>query len=195
VKPAATLMLALALANPILGLDHSIASAVQAHRTRSGDRVMQAATDLGKHDVLFGLLLGLAILDPAGAGTARLAVASLVATNLVVEILKRIVRRVRPDGDTNPVNAAFPSGHAASAFGLALVFVRRWGKAAWFTWLLAALVAFSRIWLNRHWFSDVVSGALIGLLCTWAVLRVVDRWQARRGRAGPPTPGGARSRA
>jgi membrane-associated phospholipid phosphatase len=46
-------------------------------------------------------------------------------------------------------------------------------------------VAFSRIWLNRHWFSDVVAGSLIGLLCTWAVLSVADRRQARRDRAGP----------
>lgn len=193
-KPAAALMLGLALANPVLSLDHEIASTVQAHRTRGGDKVMQAATDLGRHDILFGLLLGVALLDPAGPGTARLAVVALAATNLVVEILKRVVGRVRPDGDHNRANAAFPSGHSASAFTLALVCVRRWGKAAWFMWLLAAIVAFSRIWLNRHWFSDVVAGAVIGLVCTWAVVRVADRWQARRGRAGPTTPAGASAR-
>jgi len=192
-RPAATLMLALSLSNPILSLDHTVASAVQARRTPSGDRVMRGFTDLGRHDILFGLLLGVAVLDPAGVGTARLALASLAATNLVVEILKRVVGRVRPDGDMKRSNSAFPSGHSASAFGLALVCVRRWGKAAWFMWLLAALVAFSRIWLNRHWLSDVVAGALIGLLCTWAVFRIADRWQARRGRAGPPAPGGAKA--
>jgi undecaprenyl-diphosphatase len=133
---------------------------------------MQAATDLGRKDVLFGLLLGVAVLDPAaGPATARLALSSLVVTNVAVEGLKRAVDRPRPVGPHQRSNASFPSGHAASAFALAVIFARRWKRWAIGFWLLAATVAFSRLYLDRHYLSDVLVAAVIGIVCATLLTR------------------------
>ncbi len=58
---------------------------------------------------------------------------------------------------------------------------RRRATAAAFL-ALAAIVAFSRNYLNRHFLSDVVVGALIGLLAAWLSTR---RWR-RPASAGVP---------
>ncbi len=62
---------------------------------------------------------------------------------------------------------AFPSSHAACAFGffVPLFLARRgWGAAGL---LIAAAIAWSRIQLNAHHVSDVAAGALLGLVAGW----------------------------
>ena len=106
----------------------------------------------------------------------------MIPATLTVEGIKRLVPRTRPDGDQKPSNASFPSSHAAGAFALATVFTRRWRKL-WPLWFLAAaLVAFSRLYLNRHFLSDVVVGAMIGLGWAWAL----GRWVFDRARERAP---------
>lgn len=167
------MLLALALLQPVVQVDELVQRAVQSHRTPMLDRVMQGATDLGRRDLVAGVLLGVAVLDPvAGPAVARLAIVGLAGTNLVVEGLKLAVDRPRPDGERKRSNSSFPSSHAASAVCIAWIFARRWRRLGWALWLVALAVAWSRVYLNRHYLSDVVGGAAIGLLCTWAVLRV-----------------------
>jgi undecaprenyl-diphosphatase len=104
---------------------------------------------------------------------------ALAGTNLVVEVLKRAVGRTRPDGARKRSNSSFPSSHAANAFALAWVLGARWRRGApWFL-ALALTVAFSRMYLNRHFLSDVVAAALIGMICSWAAAR----WLPLRRRA------------
>lgn len=147
-------------------LDLAVRNDLQRHHDPRLDPVMQAATNLGRKDILFGLLLGIAVLDPAaGPATARLAVTSLVGTNLVVEGLKWTVNRHRPHGDHKRSDASFPSGHSSSAFALAVVFARRWKRAAIVFWFLAAIVAFSRLYLDRHYLTDVGVAIAIGITC------------------------------
>ena len=164
-------------------LDQAVRDDLQRHHDPRLQPVMQAATDLGRKDVLFGLLLAVAVLDPvAGPATARLALTSLVSTNLVVEGFKRAVDRPRPHGAHQRSNASFPSGHAASAFALAVVFARRWKRAAIAFWLLAAIVAFSRMYLDRHYLSDVVVAAVIGVTCATLLVRWPPASSWRLGR-------------
>lgn len=164
-------VLAVVLPAAVDSLDHAVRDDLERHHDPRLQPIMQAATDLGRKDVLFGLLLAVAILDPAGPATVRLALTSLAATNLVVEGLKRVVDRPRPHGAHQRSNASFPSGHAASAFALAVVFARRWRRAAVGFWLLAAVVAFSRLYLDRHYLSDVVVAAIIGIACAAVLMR------------------------
>jgi membrane-associated phospholipid phosphatase len=167
-------VLLLSLFDPLVDLDHRIQNAVQGARAGPLEGVMHAATDVGRRDLLLGVLLGLAVWGgPAGIATAREAVIVLLPTNLVVEGLKRAVDRTRPDGDTNPANASFPSSHAANAFAVALVFARRWRRLAPAFFSLATLVACSRVYLNRHFASDALCGAIIGVACAWLILRLI----------------------
>ncbi len=167
-----SLMLAGALLTGVLGLDEAVKRETQRHRSPLGDRVMQACTDLGRRDVVAGGLLALAILDPAGPTAARVAVAALVGTNVVVEALKLAVGRTRPDGDARRSNSSFPSSHAANAFCLAFVLLRRWRRAGLPGLLLAGAVSASRIYLNRHFLSDVVVGFAVGLAVGWLTVRM-----------------------
>ena len=55
---------------------------------------------------------------------------------------------------------SFPSGHSMVAFALAEVYGEAYGR--YWTYPLAAVVGYSRIYLGAHWPSDVAAGALVG---------------------------------
>jgi undecaprenyl-diphosphatase len=169
------LALALALLAPLQLADDAVQGVVQDLRSPGLDKAMRFATDIGKPPTVLGLLLAVAVFGgPAGVETARLAVLTLAPTNLLVEGLKHGVGRPRPDGDAKRSNSSMPSSHAANAFALAAVLGRR---RVWYAipiWALAALVGFSRVYLNRHYLSDVLVGALIGVVCAWAVARLME---------------------
>ena len=72
--------------------------------------------------------------------------------------------------DARPQTESFPSGHAAMAFAYALAGSRMIPGVAWVCWPLATVIAVSRVYLGVHWPSDVLGGALLGVLCGWFVL-------------------------
>jgi membrane-associated phospholipid phosphatase len=81
--------------------------------------------------------------------------------------LKSITKIERPDGsDTN----SFPSGHTAGAFaGAEFLWQEYRDKSIWYGvsgYFVATATGFSRIHNNKHWFSDVVMGAGVGILST-----------------------------
>lgn len=93
---------------------------------------------------------------------------SNIILNGTTQSLKRITAVTRPDGTPN----AFPSGHAAEAFASAEFLRREYGdQSVWYTvsgYTAAAAVAVLRMYNNRHWLSDVVAGAGLGVLSTQA---------------------------
>jgi undecaprenyl-diphosphatase len=105
------------------------------------------------------------------------------------EILKWIVGRGRPfvGGEANPFNfvqfagteayASFPSAHAITAFALAFAVSAIWPRARGLMIAYALLIAFSRMVLLAHHPSDVMAGALIGVIGAMAV----RYWFAARG--------------
>src|SRR5262245_21499115 len=163
--------MSLTLLQPIEELDRTVQRAVQDSRSPVVEGVMRGATGLTKPALVFGGLLAIAILGgPAGVPTARAAIAVLAPVNLTVELLKAGCRRVRPDGSDTPSNSSFPSSHAANAAALAIVLSRRWRRWTPLFVVLAAVVAYSRMYLNRHFLSDVVGAVIIGLVIAWVVL-------------------------
>ncbi len=77
--------------------------------------------------------------------------------------LKYTVQRPRPQGKHN----SFPSGHTATAFMSATLLHKEYGwRSPWFSigaYTVAATTAVSRILNNRHWMTDLVGGAAIGI--------------------------------
>jgi membrane-associated phospholipid phosphatase len=182
----ARVAIVLSLLGPVEQLDWQVQHAVQSTRSPGWDRVMNGATSAGQGTVLFGALLAVAVFTgPLGPATARTVLVALVPTNLAVEGLKRLTFRARPDGEHRRSNASFPSSHAANAFAVAAVLSGRWRRLAPAWFVAAAVIAWSRVYLNRHFLSDVVCAAIIGLACgIWAT-----RWA--RSRAGAVVESGA----
>lgn len=179
------LMLVLALLNPVESLDWAAARGVQGARRPALEGVMREATAFGRPLVVAGglaLVLAVDLASGGGWSTVRLAAVALAGTNLVVEGLKRATGRKRPDGEQRRSNSSFPSSHAANAFALAWVLGARWRRGIPAFFALALLIAFSRMYLNRHFLSDVLVGALIGSICAWAAAR----WLPLRRRAAEP---------
>jgi len=76
-------------------------------------------------------------------------------------VLKTVVRRERP-GKQN--DFSFPSGHSTGAFCVAAALQELYGNRAGVpAYTLATLTGIQRIHANKHWFSDVLTGALLGV--------------------------------
>ncbi len=91
-----------------------------------------------------------------GSSMAR----SLFYTGVVVWSLKIAVGRRRPNGGSH----SFPSGHTAAAFAVAPIFAQRLGpRAALPAYALAIGTALGRMEERKHYLSDVVFGAAVGL--------------------------------
>ena len=102
------------------------------------------------------------------ANQAGVYLLSNLILNATAQSVKRITGVTRPDGTPN----SFPSGHAAEAFASAELMRCEYGKqSAWYMisgYSVAAFVATARMYDNRHWLSDVVAGAGLGVISTQA---------------------------
>jgi len=99
-------------------------------------------------------------------------------SGLLTHTLKITVRRKRPDATSS---YAFPSGHAAGTFAGAVV-ISRYVPREWafVTYGVASYVAVSRMHENRHYLSDVVFGAGLGIASDLTVMRNrTGRWEIR----------------
>lgn len=115
---------------------------------------------------------------------ADLIQAQMVA-GVLTQSLKFAIPRKRPDGS----GKSFPSGHAAASFTTADVLKRHYGwKVGIPAYATAAYIGASRLSENRHYISDVVFGAAIGI----ASSRTLVVGKSRRVTAVPvATRGGA----
>lgn len=90
-----------------------------------------------------------------------------------VHTLKLASHVLRPDGSNHE---SFPSGHTAQAFVAASFLAHEYGKRSpWIAvagYTAAAVTGCMRILNNRHWASDVLFGAGIGILCTELAYRL-----------------------
>lgn len=161
---------------PLQGMDDAIMRSVQASRRPALEPVARFVSDRSRLALFAAAAVGLFAGGVARATVVETAVV-LVPVNLAVEGLKRLTNRPRPDGEHKRSNAAFPSSHTANAFAVATVVARRWRKAAVPVFLLAAAVGWSRLYLNRHWASDTLGGAMLAI----GLAILVSRWwQSRR---------------
>lgn len=182
---ARLLAAALLVAWPLQSLDDAARQAVLETRSPALGAVAEPLSKYSRSALALSAVAGL-LAGGAARAVALEAVLALVPVNLAVEGLKRLTYRARPDGEHRRSNAAFPSSHSANAFAVATVLARRWRRAAVPAFALAAAVAWSRVYLDRHWLSDVLAGAALAIALTLLVLRGWD--SLRKGKGVPATP-------
>lgn len=159
-----------------LSLDSGILLWIQDHlRQEWLDPVVKGFTHLGDSGFLWILLCLALLLFPqtrrVGGAVAVALIMSLICTNI---LLKPLVQRTRPwlvvEGLTALVAEhdmnSFPSGHTSAALAAAVACLgtlpKKWGGVVL---ALAVLMGLSRLYVGVHYPSDVLAGALVGLVC------------------------------
>lgn len=106
--------------------------------------------------------------------------------------LKHLIERIRPCNVLPDVRLlvgstqsfSFPSSHAVNNFAAAMYFGRIYPKYKWPLYICAFLLAFSRPYIGVHYPSDILGGALIGMLIgylfSFAVIKI-DKTVDKRG--------------
>ncbi|MDH6603415.1 undecaprenyl-diphosphatase [Bacilli bacterium PM5-9] len=98
-------------------------------------------------------------------------------------IIKNIIQRPRPFMVHDfikplvemPSSYSMPSGHSASSFVAATLLAYYFPKYKVLFYILACLIAFSRVYVGVHFFSDVVLGALVGFIIGKISIKIVKK--------------------
>ncbi|MEG0176844.1 phosphatase PAP2 family protein [Anaerorhabdus sp.] len=147
--------------------------------------IMKIITRIGDVMLLWAIILVVYFLFKKNNKRAKLVALSLLLSVVVSElILKNIVRRPRPFIENahlqslihKPNNYSFPSSHSATSFSVAtsLTKINKWVTLGSYT--LATLIAFSRVYLNVHHPSDVIVGAVVGILASKIAGYLIQRF-------------------
>lgn len=101
----------------------------------------------------------------------------------ITHLLKGTIGRARPFlergvAEYSPMTlsgeyASFPSGHTSYAFCVATIFFIYWPRTRWPILIWAPAVAFERILTDKHFLSDVLGGAAIGVFSAWICFKML----------------------
>jgi undecaprenyl-diphosphatase len=120
---------------------------------------------------------------------AALFAASAGIESLIVQVIKLVVARSRPYsampgisylGDNVPTEFSFPSGHTTLAFFVAYSvckILKLNKRDTILVYLLASLVAFSRLYLGAHFVLDVVGGIILGTLLGMVSMNIFSKFK------------------
>ena len=152
--------------NFFLRLDQDIFDAIYDEPPQSEPlgTAMEIGTYFGDGRLMLGVsLLLMAYGNDKNRETGRLLTSTFISTGVIVWGMKEIIGRKRPLDDVVG-NPAFPSGHTAYAFAGATLLGNRYPKLRIPLYIGAGLVGLTRIYLGRHYASDVIAGAAVGTI-------------------------------
>src|SRR3990167_2099610 len=143
--------------------------------SRALDSFFLLITNVNHWYIAYAILLGLCFFK--GGTKGKLAVVGVILLIIVTDqfshkVLKELFLRPRPCialGDViTPAGCggtySFPSNHAFNNFAAATFFFLLYKNLKWVLFSSAALVALSRVYLGLHYPSDIIAGAVFGVL-------------------------------
>lgn len=143
---------------------------IQAERNRYIPNFRYRVDDYLQHAPIVAVY-GLNWLGVKGKNDFANRTAMLIKAEAMVGLLTFSLKRITavPRPDTKELTS-FPSGHTAQAFATATFMAKEYGhKSIWYgigAYTMATGVGAMRVMNNRHWVSDVLVGAGIGILST-----------------------------
>jgi undecaprenyl-diphosphatase len=174
----------------MIGWDRQLESWVVGHRIGALDPVFRGITYSGESGAIWLLLAAiLAFVTRKWQVLAWVAVANLTG-QLTTMLIQIAVGRDRPHVQTlvpEPHSHSFPSAHAASSFACAVVLATFAPRFRIPFFVLAALIAISRVYVGVHFSLDVLAGAAWGVLIGKATLDVRGALASRREPRLPAT--------
>lgn len=186
---AITIGIAGGLALAMRPVDHDLTNRARANEPL--EEALDPGAPLGDGWVQAGVALGSYAIGRFGSHPRVQALGSdlmraQLLNGVMTQALKVSFSRTRPDGSSH----SFPSGHASAAFATATVFERTFGwKVGAPIYGAAAYVATSRLSENKHYASDVIFGAAVGIVAGRSV--TVGRGANRFALSAMPMHGGA----
>ena len=109
--------------------------------------------------------------------------AAIISRFGITEIIRFFWERPRPFVENNvnlilshDATGSFPSGHAAFYFAIAAVVYFYNKKIGLLFFLAAFLISLARVFAGVHWPSDILAGALVGIVSGWLVIRLSKRF-------------------
>ena len=183
------------LFDSFLNFDLNVFQWIQGIQNGFLDAVLVGITTLGNAGAIF-IVLGLGLFITKKYRKAGFAVIVALLVMLICNdlFLKEFFARPRPfnlfDSDpekyaewgrayiypelvSKPSSYSFPSGHTSSAFASAIALLwhnRKWGIPVT---LFAALMGFSRIYVEVHYCTDVIAGVVSGAVCALIAVLIV----------------------
>ncbi|ACA46553.1 phosphatase PAP2 family protein [Clostridium botulinum] len=148
------------------------------------DKIMIFITSIGNLGLIWIAISVLLLISKKYRRVGMLCTASLILSSLIGEVvLKNLVQRGRPFTAIEGINLlikapksfSFPSGHTASSFAVAIVIGRKIKSFKLPIYILAFAIAFSRLYLYVHYPSDVLVGALIGIISANIILYIYNK--------------------
>ena len=137
-----------------------------------------ALAGAGRREYMYPALIGTCFLGraldkPGLCRTGAELTQALLLTDVLVESTKYLAGRTRPDGSATP---SLPSGHTAGYFAVASVLQQEYGwKAGIPAYAVATAVGASRLDGNRHFLSDVIADAVVGIVVGRSVAARFER--------------------
>lgn len=180
--------------DPLVRFDESVHAALQALRTSWADNAMVFVTEVGGAAGLVPVLVAVSVLLVIKRYWRTLGywLAAAAFAEALVWTLKDTLGRARPSVYSGLQQFSFPSGHVALAivvYGFLAFLVGRHRSVAVqaavtiVAAVAIAFVAFSRLYLGVHWFSDVLASVGLGLVWV-ALLAIAYTQHVRNERLG-----------
>lgn len=88
--------------------------------------------------------------------------------------LKYIINRKRPENECPRWDSSFPSGHTTFIFTHAYIISHHYPSTRIPLFAFATTVGFARIYLGKHYPTDVLAGAALGLLTGLLTVKVIE---------------------
>lgn len=109
---------------------------------------------------------------------------ALVLTFFISDVIKVIVARPRPAAISSswflstPADAySFPSKHASTAFSLATSVILHKKVLGWIAAVFAVMISVSRFYLGAHYWSDIIAGAVLGIIISYATDKAANYFE------------------